>query len=91
MATKTCSCGRVLEWDPSIQNKSGKMGRYREAATGEIHNCPNWKPGENKPYSGPATNSQANELVEIQTKLDTVLELLKAIVAENSYKKATEL
>lgn len=90
MVSKECknNCGRVIEWD-------NEKRFFVEVANGQRHMCPNYKAGAGKPYSGPATNSQAATLVEIETKLDSLIEkvdgFFSAWTAQNGYKKATEL
>src|SRR6476659_4614233 len=74
-------CGRILEWD---NNQQGKY-KFVEAATGQLHKCPNYKAKQMSEYeSNKAKYAQpqqqnidlarADDILKIENKIEAILD-----------------
>ncbi len=75
-------CGRILEWD---NNQPGKY-KFVEAATGQLHRCPNYNPGakfeQNKQqagYRGPEQNQVQTDVANLVGDVAVLKEQVKEL------------
>jgi len=95
-------CGRILEWD---NNQPGKY-KFVEAATGQLHNCPNYKSAkfeQNKQqgYRGPDQNQVQTDVANLVGDVAVLKEQVKELqftlngisktLAAMSFKPASEV